>query len=228
MCRVDLVDHQRVGDRLAGVGARAGLGHHDALLNTHCYGLWVGGPILDLLAQRSGAGVIPLGPVGAVAVLQFLADGVGTAISATPSYMRRLIEAAESADFDLRKSGLRLGFIGAESAEESLRRKLIAHLPADFRWVELYGLTETFGPSVACALDPGVPELELNTADFHVEVLDLTVDRPVPTGDVGELTFTTRHPDCRTPLIRYRTRDLVREPRAPRRRRSGSHGSSAA
>lgn len=206
----DPVDYQRVGDWLEGVGNRAGLGCDDALLNTHCYGLWVGGPILDLLAQRSGAGVIPLGPVGASAVLQFLADGVGTAISATPSYMRRLVEAAEIAGFDLRGSGLRLGFIGAEAAEESLRSKLLSHLPSDFRWVELYGLTETLGPSVACALDPDVPELELNTVDFHVEVLDLDADVPVPTGDVGELTFTTRNPDCRTPLIRYRTRDLVR------------------
>jgi phenylacetate-CoA ligase len=149
-----------------------------------------------------------------------LAGGTGTAISATPSYLRRLIEAAEAAGFDLTATGLRLGFIGAEPAEPALRRKLLSRLPSGFRWVELYGLTETFGPSVAYAPDPEVPELELNTRDFHTEVLDLDADVPAAPGAVGELTLTSRA-RSRSPLIRYRTRDLVRvtagDPAAPAR-----------
>ena len=62
-----------------------------------------------------------------------LAGKVGTAISATPSYLRRLIEAAEVTGFDLAMSSLRLGFIGAETAEPALRRKLLSRLPAGFR-----------------------------------------------------------------------------------------------
>jgi phenylacetate-CoA ligase len=139
-----------------------------------------------------------------------LAGGVGTAISATPSYLRRVIEAAEATGFDLRETGLRLGFIGAETAEPALRHKLLSRLPAGFRWVELYGLTETCGPSVAFAPDPDVPELTLNTENFLIEVLDLEDDVPVVPGAVGELTLTSRSPEARTPLIRYRTRDLVR------------------
>jgi phenylacetate-CoA ligase len=217
----DRKDWDRVGAWLAEVGRRVGMRADDVLLNTHCYGLWVGGPVLDLLAHRNEAALVPLGPIGPVAVLQFLADGVGTAISATPSYLRRLIETAEDAGADLRASALRLGFIGAEGAEPSLRRKLLARLPDGFRWIELYGLTETGGPSVAFAPDPAVAELVLNTRDFRVEVLDLEADVPVEVGTVGELTLTTRARDCRTPLIRYRTRDLVRvtagEPAFPTR-----------
>jgi phenylacetate-CoA ligase len=83
-------------------------------------------------------------------------------------------------------------------------------LPREFRWVELYGLTETGGPAVAVGVDPAVPELAVNTDAFLVEVLDPHADAAVPFGEVGELTITTRMLDGRTPLIRYRTRDLVR------------------
>jgi len=207
---LDQGEWNRSADWLEGVGRRVKLTRDDVLLNTHCYGLWVGGPSLDLLANRLGAGLVPLGPTGPAVVLQLLVDGIGTAISATPSYLRRLIEAAEAADIDLRRTALRFGFIGAEAAETSLRRKLLSRLPDGFRWIELYGLTETGGPSVAFAPDPDVPELELNTQSFCVEVLHPTEDRPVPLGEVGELTITTRRTDGRTPLIRYRTRDLVR------------------
>jgi phenylacetate-CoA ligase len=205
-----LSDWDRVGTWMENVGRQVGLAASDVLLNTHCYGLWVGGPVLDLLAHRNGACVVPLGPAEPAGVLHMLAGGVGTVISATPSYLRRVIEEAEATGFDLTTTGLRLGFIGAETAEPSLRRKLLSRLPAGFRWVELYGLTETCGPSVAFAPDPEIPELTLNTQDFWVEVLDLEADAPVAPGEVGELTLTSRRPDSRTPLIRYRTRDLVR------------------
>ncbi len=206
----DQDEWNRTASWLGQVADRVGLSSKDVLLNTHCYGLWVGGPALDLLANRSGAGLVPLGPMGPGIVLELLADGVGTAISATPSYLRRLIETAEAMRFDLRTTPLRLGFIGAEPAEESLRQKLLSQLPDGFQWIELYGLTETGGPSVAYAPDPTLPELELNTRDYRFEVLAVTADRPVTLGDVGELTITTRRTDGRTPLIRFRTRDLVR------------------
>lgn len=205
----DRADWDRVGAWVEQVGRRTGLTDTDVLLNTHCYGLWVGGPILDLLAVRSGACPVPLGPGPPSGVLHMLAGGVGSAISATPSYLRRLVEAADATGFDLTRSPLRVGFIGAEVAEPALRSALLKRLPPGFAWVELYGLTETFGPSVAFAPDPDVAELELNTADFQVEILDPCADTPVGVGEVGELTLTSRRPS-RSPLIRYRTKDLVR------------------
>jgi len=206
----DQEEWQRTGRWLEQVGRQAGMTADDVLLNTHCYGLWVGGPALDLLANRCGAGLVPLGPVNPSLVLELLADGIGTAISATPSYLRRLIETAQSQRFDLRSTPLRVGFIGAEPAEASFRQKLLSQLPDGFQWIELYGLTETGGPSVACAPDPTVAELTVNADEFLIEVLDQAADRSVPFGDVGELTITTRRGDGRTPLVRYRTRDLVR------------------
>ena len=215
----DTVDWERTGAWLEAIGRRAGLGQGDALLNTHCYGLWVGGSALDQLAHRNQMCLVPIGPDDPARVLEFLAGGVGSAISATPSYLRRLVEAADVCGFDLTQTGLRVGFIGAEPAEQALRDRLMSRLPSGFKWVELYGLTETAGPSVAYSPDPDVAELALNVADFRIEVLDLEADEPVPFGAIGELTITTTWADSRTPLIRYRTRDLVRvtagEPVAP-------------
>jgi phenylacetate-CoA ligase len=206
----DRTDWDRVGRWLAHVAREVGFSSGDVLLNTHCYGLWVGGPVLDLLASGAGACVVPLGPAPPSGVLHMLARDTGTAISATPSYLRRLIEAGQDTGFDLAGTGLRLGFIGAEPAEPSLRRKLLSFLPSDFRWVELYGLTETCGPSVAFGPDVDTAELTVNTGDFHVEVLDRLADVPAEAETVGELTLTSRSPECRSPLIRYRTGDLVR------------------
>ena len=211
----DEAEWTRTGRWLEMVGRHAGLTADDVLLNTHCYGLWVGGPALDLLATRCGAGLVPLGPVSPPLVLDLLADGIGTAISATPSYLRRLIEAAESADVNLRDTPLRVGFIGAEPAETALRKKLLARLPDGFQWIELYGLTETGGPAVAFGPDPDVEALTVNTEDFLIEVLEVNADRPTAHGEVGELTITTRGTDGRTPLVRYRTRDLVRAVAGP-------------
>lgn len=217
----DAPEWERTGTWLEAIARRTRIGRGDALLNTHCYGLWVGGPALDQLALRTEACLVPIGPDDPARVLEFLADGVGTAISATPSYLRRLAEAADRTGFDLTRTGLRVGFIGAEPAEQSLRDRLLARLPEGFSWVELYGLTETAGPSVAYSPDPGVAELVLNVADFRVEVLDQEADEAVPFGEVGELTITSTWVDARTPLIRYRTRDLVRvtegDPVAPTR-----------
>lgn len=217
----DEAEWQRTGRWLEMVGRHADMTADDVLLNTHCYGLWVGGPALDLLATRCGAGLVPLGPVGPALVLDVLSDGVGTAISATPSYLRRLIEAAEAANFDLRATALRVGFIGAEPAETTLRQKLLDRLPDGFRWIELYGLTETGGPAVAFGPDPATAELVVNTDEFLIEVLEPDADRPALPGETGELVITTRRTDGRTPLVRYRTRDLVRAiagaPEAPTR-----------
>ena len=211
LCRAfDRSDWERAAAWWEAVGRRAGLSQGDVLLNTHCYGLWVGGHALDLLAQRCRAGLVPLGPADPAIALELVADGVASAISATPSYLRRLVEAADASRVDLTRSRLRVGFIGAEPAEPSLRRKLQGRLPDGFLWVELYGLTETAGPTVAFNPDPSVHELTVNTRDYHVEVLDRRADVAVCPGEVGELTLTTRHAASRSPLVRYRTGDLVR------------------
>jgi phenylacetate-coenzyme A ligase PaaK-like adenylate-forming protein len=170
----------------------------------------VGGSALDLLAKRNGCGLIRLSTSAILTGLELLEEGIGTAVSITPTGLRRLLELAHEHNIDLKKTNLRFGFIGAERAEEPFRNKVLAELPDGFSWIELYGLTETGGPSVAFGPNSSAAELKLNTQDYVVEILDPRIDQQVPFGEIGELTLTTRRINGRTPLIRYRTRDLVR------------------
>lgn len=202
----------RVGDRLAHRAAYAGFGKGDVLLNTHGYGLWVGGPALDLLAHASGSGLLPAGPGGVERMFTWLEELPITGLSATPSFMRYLVERARDSGIDPSGWGLRVGFIGGECASRALRREVIEALGGEFRWQELYGSTETAGPILgfSAADAPFGGKLLLDTEEFIVELLHPDRDEPVEPGELGEITVTTPFRDL-SPLIRYRTRDLTTE-----------------
>jgi phenylacetate-CoA ligase len=203
-------DWDRVGARLAHRAGVAGVGPGDLLANTHGYGLWVGGPSLDLLAGVSGAGLLPLGPGHTDQLLEWLGAWPITALSATPSFLRYLVEQAGARGVDTGAWSLRVGFIGGEGAAPSLRRQVIDALGGGFRWQELYGSTEAGGPILGWS-PPSAPEggrLALDTDELVVEVLALDGDHPAGPGEVGEVTVTTPYREL-SPLVRYRTRDLV-------------------
>jgi len=203
---------ERAGARLAHRAAYAGFGEGDVLLNTHGYGLWVGGPALDLLAHASGAGLLPAGPGGVERMLTWFEELPITGLSATPSFMRFLVERAAEAGVDPASWGLRVGFIGGECASPSLRKEVIDALGGRFRWQELYGSTESAGPILgfSASATPHGGTLLLDTEEFVVELLELDRDVPVEPGELGEITITTPFREF-SPLIRYRTRDLTVE-----------------
>jgi phenylacetate-CoA ligase len=205
-------DWTRIGDQLADRARAIGFGLGDLLLNTHGYGLWIGGPTLDLLANVSGAGLLPAGPTSTAQVIEWLSELPITGISATPSYMRYLVETAQRQGVDPRTWGLRAGFIGGEGAGLSLRRQVCEALGEGFIWQEFYGSTETGGPVLGCSRPeaPLAGELLLDTREFIVEILQPDRDVPVAPGEVGELVVTAPFREA-TPLLRYRTRDLVAE-----------------
>jgi hypothetical protein len=73
--------------------------------------------------------------------------------------------------------------------------------------LDIYGLSETIGPGVACeSLDSGGL---LNVAEdhFYVEAVDET-SAPVPDGTPGELVFNTLT-KTRMPPLRYRSGDVA-------------------
>lgn len=202
---------ERVAGRLAHRAAYAGFGSGDVLLNTHGYGLWVGGPALDVLAHVAGAGLIPAGPGGVDRMLVWLSELPITGLSATPSFMRFLIERATDEGVDPASWGLSVGFIGGEPASSSLRAQVIEALGGGFRWQELYGSTESGGPILgfSSAEAPLGGRLLIDTEEFIVELLEVERDEPVAPGELGEITITTPWREF-SPLIRYRTRDLAR------------------
>lgn len=198
-----------------------GLCPDDVLLNTHGGGLWIGHPSLQELAHAAGAGTLPVGPTNAQQVLAWLCELPVTLLSATPSFMRVLIETAAAEGVDLSGVPLRMALLGGEGASREVRRQVVEAFGPAFRWQELYGSTETAGPILAFgdSEDRLSGCLEVNTDYFVVELLRIGSDEQVEAGEVGEITLSTPFRQG-SPLIRYRTRDLAAE--LPGRRGSRS------
>ena len=144
-------------------------------------------------------------------MLMWLEDLPITGLSATPSFMRFLVERARDEGVDPSSWGLSVGFIGGEPASAALREQVIEALGGGFRWQELYGSTESAGPILgfSSSRTPLGGHLLLDTEEFIVELLEVDRDEPVEPGELGEITITTPFREF-SPLIRYRTRDLAR------------------
>jgi phenylacetate-CoA ligase len=203
-------DWAAVGAKFARIAAHLGFGPGRLLLNVLGSGLWIGGPCFDELARVSGAGLFPSGPTNPEQVLEWCDTFGIDAITATPSFLRLLVERAEAAGIDLHRSPLRYAFAGGEGASPALRDQVRAAFGPGFRWQEMYGSTEVGGALLGYGSpDAGFEDgLDLATDEFVVELLALDDDRPVAPGEIGELTVTSFREAC--PLIRYRTRDLTR------------------
>jgi phenylacetate-CoA ligase len=80
------------------------------------------------------------------------------------------------------------------------------------RVIDHHGLTEVGPVSFECWEAPGT--LHLNECEFICEVVDPTSGTPVPDGETGELVITNLGRTA-SPVIRYRTRDIVRLRREP-------------
>jgi len=203
-------DWERLGAQLGRRAAVVGLGPGDLLANTHGYGLWIGGPSLDLMAARAGAALLPLGPGSADQLVTWMEQLPITAMSATPSFLRVLAERVRAAGVDTSAWRLRLGLVGGEGASIELRRECARWFGDAFRWQELYGASEVGGPTLGWSPphDPLAGRLLVDTEEFVVELLHPGRDEPVVDGEVGEITVTTPHREV-DPLVRYRTRDLT-------------------
>jgi len=77
---------------------------------------------------------------------------------------------------------------------------------------DLPGLTEIAPWGFECSAQSG--QTHVHEDYEYAEVLDQETGRPVPPGETGELVFTSLYRKA-MPLLRYRTRDLVRPATKP-------------
>ncbi len=211
-------DWDAVGRQCARLTAHTGFGPGDTLVNLLGGGLWIGGPCFDQLAAVSGAALLPAGPTNVAQLFDWMGDLPLTGLTCTPSYLRLVAETALAEGHSCKDWPLRIGFVGGEGATPALRAQCLEVLPESFIWQECYGSTEV-GGAVLGYSPPDEPlsgQLNLATDEFVIEILHTDRDEPVEPGETGELTVTTFREG--SPLIRYRTRDLVAEIDAPRDR----------
>ncbi len=208
--RADLdVLAKQVARQLYCHGLRAG----DRGYNGFGFGLWVGGLAFDLGMAELGVVNFPVGPGRSDLVVEWLRDMRLKFASVSPVFLATLIRTAREKGIDPKSDwALRYAVIGGQSVSRAFRDELEAEMPAGFKTYNTYGTTEAGGPTVSSTCDHSHAHDEMhliNEDTILTEILDPDTFKPVGPGEIGEIVVTTLDKQA-SPVVRWRTRDLVR------------------
>lgn len=182
------------------------------------YGLWIGGPALDVGFRTMACPTVPLGPGRGELAARWLRDHAYEVASMSPLWLMSLLSHAREQGIDPKIDwSLKLAILGGQSVSTEFRAQLEAQLPDGFRSRNIYGTTEAGGPILAISTEEShdSDELQLVNEDTVLtEFLDPETLKPVGPGEVGEIVVTTLGREA-SPVVRWRTHDLVRLPANP-------------
>ncbi|MBQ1418486.1 MAG: phenylacetate--CoA ligase [Firmicutes bacterium] len=180
--------------------------NEDVCQVSYGYGLFTGGPGLNGGSHKVGCLTIPTSSGNTERQIMFIRDLNATILCCTPSYAAYLGETMKEMGLSPEDIPLKAGIFGAEAWSEEMRQDIQKTL--GIKAYDIYGLTELSGPGVAfeCSAQTG---MHINEDHFIAEVIDPDTLEPVPDGTYGELVFTAITKEA-FPLIRYRTRDIVK------------------
>ncbi|MCL2754624.1 MAG: phenylacetate--CoA ligase [Oscillospiraceae bacterium] len=170
------------------------------------YGLFTGGLGMHYGAERLGAVTIPASSGNSLRQLEMFRDFGTTIACLTPSYALSLIELMAQKGINKADFKLKAAVCGAEPWTQEMRLQIQKGL--GLKAYDIYGLSEILGPSVSCEC---VEQCGMHICEDHFipEIVDPDTFEPLPAGEQGELVFTCITKEA-FPLIRYRTRDIVR------------------
>jgi phenylacetate-CoA ligase len=158
-------------------------------------------------AARAGYLVLPGGGMTSTARLRFLLDHRATVICATPTYALHLAELAAAEGIDLAGSAVRLIIVAGEPGGSIPATRARIEAVWGARVIDHYGMTE-LGPVAAETVDrPGT--LEVLADRYVAEVLEPDGTAAAAEGAIAELVLTNLG-RVGSPLIRYRTGDVVK------------------
>jgi len=211
MTRNDL--HQLLPYQMARLLTAAGVRSGFRAYQGYGYGLWIGGPALDAGFSAVGCTNFPIGPGRGELAARWLRDHRYDVASMSPLWLMTLVQAAKSQGIDPRTDwALKVAILGGQSVSAEFRAQLEAEMPEGFMSHNIYGTTEAGGPILAISTPytHADDELQLLNEDtVIVEILDPKTMKPVSEGEVGEIVVTTIRKEA-SPVVRWRTRDLVR------------------
>ena len=186
-------DHWRFGRALFAAGVRKG----ELVHNTFSYHLTPAGVMVDSAARAIGCPVFPAGVGNTELQVEAIAHLKPTVYAGTPSFLRILLERAQSVGADV--SSLTKASVGGEGLPESLRR---AFGESGIFVTQSYG-TADLG---LIAYESAAMEGMILDENAIVELVHPGTGDPVPEGEVGEVVVTPFNPIY--PLIRFATGDL--------------------
>ncbi len=162
-------------------------------------------------AARMGCLCLPGGGLSSTARLRILLGNEVSVVCCTPTYAIRLGEIAASEGIPLERAGVRTIFAAGEpGAGIAPTRSRIETLWHGAQLVDQHGMTEVGPVSFGCPRQAGV--LHIIESAYLPEVIDPESGSAVGPGERGELVLTTLGRSA-SPLLRYRTGDLVERAR---------------
>lgn len=185
----------------------AGLRPEDRLFFPFSFGPFIGFWAAFEGACRTDNFCIAGGGMSTGIRLQAMIENEATVVCCTPTYAMRMTEVAEEMGIDLAETSVRMLIVAGEpgGAIPATRERIEKAWEA--RVIDHWGMTETGSLGIESEDRPG--GLYLLETECIAEILDPDSLQPVSPGETGELVITNLG-RTGSPMIRYRTRDLVR------------------
>ncbi|GLB60836.1 phenylacetate--CoA ligase family protein [Cytobacillus sp. NCCP-133] len=176
------------------------------LHNAYGYGLFTGGLGLHYGSEQLGMATVPISGGNTDRQIMLIQDFEPEVICGTPSYILNLAEKMEEQGIDPASTSIKYGIFGAEPWSEEMKHTLERKL--GIKACDIYGLSEVLGPGVAMECHEAQNGLHIAEDHFYAEVIDPIKMKPLPSGEEGELVFTSLTKEA-FPVIRYRTGDIA-------------------
>jgi phenylacetate-CoA ligase len=191
------------GHILAAAGVKPG----DRLMFPFSFGPFIGFWAAFESASAAGYLCLPAGGMTTSARLRMLIENAVNVVFCTPTYALRMGETAAEEGLDLASAPVRALIVAGEPGGSipAVRSRIESAWGA--RVFDHSGMTEIGSVSYECDAAPG--GLHLIESEFIAEVIDPQAGSPIADGEQGELVLTNLG-RWGSPLIRYRTADLVR------------------
>jgi phenylacetate-CoA ligase len=165
-------------------------------------------------AAKLGFLCIPGGGLSSAGRLQLLIQHQAEVLLCTPTYALHLAESAPAAGIDLKRAAIRKIIVAGEPGGSIPDvRQRISKAWNGARVFDHYGMTEVGPVTFEDFKHPGHQRVIEDS--YYAEIINPKDGTPMPPNQIGELVLTTLG-RIGTPLLRYRTGDLVkRNPALP-------------
>jgi len=185
----------------------AGIGAGERLFFAFSFGPFLGFWTGFEAASRIGCLCLAGGGLSSGARLRMLLDNRATVLLCTPTYALHLAEVARNQGIDLASAGVKTVIVAGEPGGSIPATRACIEAAWNARVLDHSGMTEVGPMAIECPPNPA--GLHILESEYLVEVIDPASGRPAPPGTLGELVVTNLH-RLGSPLLRYRTGDLVK------------------
>lgn len=185
----------------------AGVKPKDRVCFTFSFGPFLGFWTAFEAAVRYGALCFPAGGLSTSARLRFMLDNGITVVCCTPTYALRMAEVAAAEKINISLSPVRLLLVAGEPGGSVPQTRARIEEAWGAKCVDHYGMTEVGPTCFECEKNRG--RLHIIESEYIAECIDPKTGKAVSDGESGELVLTNLG-RIASPVIRYRTGDIVR------------------